>query len=122
MLPKTSNQPPLDSVIKHLGHASIYIRNSSVSLVVDPWFSETEAFLSSWHQFPEPTGVDLDEARAVDYVLLSHEHLDHFDLEFIKTINCNAVILIPTFSCKYFLDCLSVLPNKIIEVDYKESV
>ena len=122
MLPKTLNQPPIDSVIKHLGHASIYIRNSSVSLVVDPWFSETGAFLASWHQFPEPTGVDLDEVRAVDYVLLSHEHLDHFDLEFIKTINCNAVILIPTFGCKYLLDCLSVLPNKIIEVDYKERV
>ena len=114
------NSKPVGAIIKHLGHAAIYIRNSATSLVVDPWFSEAGAFLASWHQFPEPTGVDLDEVRAVDYVVLSHEHLDHFDIEFIKTINPNASIVIPSFGNKYLLDSLSVLPNEIIEVDYKE--
>ena len=74
-------------VIKFYGHACIYIKSGDLSLVTDPWFSKDGAFLSTWFQFPDNTDLDLQEIRNVDYVILSHEHLDHFDPKFLKTIN-----------------------------------
>tara|TARA_R100001443_G_C3357784_1_gene178361 strand:- start:584 stop:2125 length:1542 start_codon:yes stop_codon:yes gene_type:complete len=107
-------------LIKYLGHASIYIEVGQTSIVTDPWFSKTGAFLASWHQFPENEDLDLDLVRDVDYVVLSHEHLDHFDIDFLKTINPNTKILIPTYKDKYLLNILlKELKNKVIEVDYK---
>ena len=34
-------------MIKFLGHASYYIEYDGVSLVTDPWFSKTGAFLGA---------------------------------------------------------------------------
>ena len=107
-------------MIKYLGHASIYIEVEGTSIVTDPWFSKTGAFLASWHQFPENEDLDLELVRNVNYIILSHEHLDHFDIDFIKTINQNTTILIPVYQDKYLLNKLKeVTQNKIIEVDYK---
>jgi len=108
-------------MIRYLGHASIYIEVEGVSIVIDPWFSKTGAFLASWHQFPENEDLDLSLVRNVDYVILSHEHLDHFDIDFIKTINSSTKILIPEYGDKYLLKKLNkAVNNKIIEVGYKK--
>ena len=108
-------------MIRYLGHASIYIEVEGVSIVIDPWFSKTGAFLASWHQFPENEDLDLSLVRNVDYVILSHEHLDHFDIDFIKTINSSTKILIPDYKDKYLLKKLNeAVNNKIIEAGYKK--
>ena len=106
-------------MIKYLGHSSIFLQHKNTSVVVDPWFSETGAFLGSWHQFPEPVDVNLEDVRNVDYVILTHEHLDHFDIDFLRTINSKVKIIIPTFKDKYLYNSLSELSNKVIEVEYK---
>src|SRR5207237_8026141 len=58
-------------------------------------------FLSSWHQFPRNDDVDLDAVREVDYVLLSHEHRDHFDIDFLRTLDSRTTIMIPRYTDDY---------------------
>ena len=89
--------------IKFYGHACIYIKTSSVSIVTDPWFSISGAFLSTWFQFPDNTELDLTPLRNADYVVLSHEHQDHFDINFLKTINPRTKIIIPKYTDSYLL-------------------
>ena len=69
-------------MIKFLGHASIYIKTDTTSLVVDPWFSKGGAFLHTWFQYPDNTEIDFSWIQNLDYVCISHEHEDHFDLKF----------------------------------------
>ena len=68
--------------IKFFGHASIYIKTPNVSIVTDPWFSKTGAFLYTWYQFPDNTEIDFNWVKDLDYVCISHEHKDHYDINF----------------------------------------
>ncbi|HWG91108.1 MAG TPA: Rieske 2Fe-2S domain-containing protein [Candidatus Thermoplasmatota archaeon] len=104
--------------IAHYGHASIYIRTPTVSLVADPWFSPTGAFLSTWFQYPDNTQLDLTRLRDVDYVFLSHEHQDHFDYRFLQTLSPKTKIVIPKYADSYLRDELAehVPKNEVIVV------
>ena len=73
----------------YCGHASFRIVHGGVSVLVDPWLSATGAFLGSWCQFPDNSGLDLDALRRSDFVLISHDHEDHFDLDFLRTLSAD---------------------------------
>lgn len=90
-----------DTVIRFYGHASIFVRTPTASLVTDPWFTSRGAFLSSWHQFPRNDHLDLAPLREVDYVILSHEHRDHFDVDFLRTLSPHTTIIIPKYTDDY---------------------
>jgi L-ascorbate metabolism protein UlaG (beta-lactamase superfamily) len=57
-----------------LGHASFYIRIGGKTVLIDPVFGEPR-FIRKFVEVPNP----LEKIRAVDYVLLSHDHRDHCD-------------------------------------------
>ena len=108
-------------MIKFFGHASIYIKTDKVSIVTDPWFSKKGAFQSTWFQFPDNTEIDFSWKDDLDYVCISHEHQDHCDLEFLKTLSVKTKIVIPNYVHKRFRDILiGNLQNDIIEVNSKQ--
>jgi UDP-MurNAc hydroxylase len=94
----------LNTSIRFYGHASIFVQTPTSSLVTDPWFSSRGAFLSSWHQFPRNDFLDLGALREVDYVVLSHEHRDHFDVDFLRTLSPWTKIIIPKYTDDYLLN------------------
>ena len=102
-------------VIKFYGHACIYIKTDTVSIVTDPWLSKEGAFLTTWFQFPDNTELDLTPIRNADYVVLSHEHQDHFDINFLKTLNPKTKIIIPKYTDSYLFETLrDNVTNEII--------
>lgn len=112
-----------DVTIRFMGHASIYIKVGEITVITDPWFSQTGAFLASWFQFPRNDHLDLTEARNVDYVVLSHEHQDHFDLAFLKTLNKTTKIVIPQYAETGWYELLTrALPNEVIVVPSREKM
>jgi len=109
--------------IKFYGHACIFIKTSKLSLVIDPWLSKEGAFLSSWFQFPDNTQLDLTPVRNTDYVFLSHEHQDHFDLNFLKTISPKTKIIIPKYTDSYLYDTLREnINNEVIVINSLEKI
>ena len=59
--------------------------------------------------------------RNADYVFLSHEHQDHFDLNFLKTINPKTKIVIPKYTDSYLYDTLKEnIDNEVIVVNSLE--
>ncbi|OAI38670.1 hypothetical protein AYO38_02045 [bacterium SCGC AG-212-C10] len=101
--------------VRFLGHASIYIKTEHVSIVTDPWFSRRGAFLWSWFQFPDNTELDLGFFKDVDYVVLSHEHQDHFDVPFLKTLSPATKVVIPQYTDTYLFDTLRAnIANEVI--------
>ena len=109
--------------IKFLGHASIYIETPKVKIVTDPWFSKTGAFLHSWFQFPDNTEIDFDWVKTLDYVCLSHEHQDHYDIEFLKTLPDSTKIVIPKYDDNFLYTSLkNNLPNEVIELYSRTSL
>lgn len=89
--------------LRFLGHASVAIAARDFKLVVDPWFARTGAFLGSWHQFPRNDHLDVPETFDVEWVAVSHEHLDHMDLSVLSRLPERTRVLIPRYPSKVFL-------------------
>ena len=94
-------------MIKFLGHASIYVKTDKISIVIDPWFSKTGTYQFSWFQFPDNTDIDFSWVDDLDYVCLSHEHIDHYDVDFLKTLNRKTKIVTANFNNKRFIYSIS---------------
>jgi UDP-MurNAc hydroxylase len=78
--------------ITYLGHAGFCVETASSIIVMDPWLSSEGAFDSAWYQYPKNHHMadyvrDLFDASPKNkYIYISHEHKDHFDLEFLNTL------------------------------------
>lgn len=78
--------------ITYLGHAGFLVESQEIILIMDPWLSEHGAFDSSWFQFPcnhHLAGLvrnKLSITGKKKYIYISHEHKDHFDIEFLNSI------------------------------------
>lgn len=76
-------------LITYLGHAGFCIETESIVIVMDPWLSEYGAFDSSWFQYPKNHHMAqyvrelMSNTPKDKYIYISHEHQDHFDLEFL---------------------------------------
>ncbi len=64
-----------------LGHASFFIRIGGKSILLDPVFGNP-SLVSNYLDVPSP----LNKIKAIDYVLISHDHRDHADADSIKQI------------------------------------
>jgi len=90
--------------ITYLGHAGFLIETPEALLVTDPWLSPQGAFDSAWFQYPcnHHLGPILQEklrsSQKPVFIYISHEHRDHFDPEFLKTLPLNKItFLVPHF-------------------------
>src|SRR5262249_55392964 len=73
-------------------------------LATDPWLSPEGAFDSSWFQFPCNHGLSplviekFRTSQKKSYVYVSHEHRDHFDPHFLKSLPIGDItFIVPHF-------------------------
>jgi UDP-MurNAc hydroxylase len=84
-------------VVTALGHAGLRVDAPGVRLLADPWVSEGGAFLGAWFPFPDNghlSGPVLDD---VDVVVVSHEHLDHMDLDYLRGLPQEVTVVVPRY-------------------------
>jgi L-ascorbate metabolism protein UlaG (beta-lactamase superfamily)/nitrite reductase/ring-hydroxylating ferredoxin subunit len=84
-------------VVTALGHAGLRIDAPGIRLLADPWVSSGGAFLGSWFPFPDNehlAGPLLDD---VDVVVVSHEHLDHMDLDYLTSLPQSVPVVVPRY-------------------------
>ena len=70
--------------IKVLSHACLLAKFGGTSIIIDPWLLGS-CYWRSWWNFPEAR-FDADEVRAVDAVVISHIHWDHWHGPTIKRL------------------------------------
>ena len=95
-------------MLTFLGHAGFMYETENEILLMDPWMSTTGAFDSSWYQFPSNHLLGDDVRKLIEttdkkvYIYISHEHQDHFDLDFLSKIPKYTKIIIPSYKDKTF--------------------
>jgi len=67
------------SELTWLGQASFLLESEGTRILIDPWVSPHESRLIP----PPPLGL---VTEAIDWVFVTHEHLDHLDLQFLRTL------------------------------------
>ncbi|MGH9941203.1 MAG: MBL fold metallo-hydrolase [Pyrinomonadaceae bacterium] len=70
--------------IQLVSHASVLIKTADAQIWTDPWLV-SKVFNDSWTMHPPPA---FDEAvcRDTDYLWISHEHPDHFNVPTLKAL------------------------------------
>ncbi len=78
--------------ITFLGHAGFLVETQHALVVVDPWLSPEGAFDSAWMQFPRNHDLapmvreKLENSTKERFLYISHEHKDHYDPDFLRTL------------------------------------
>lgn len=84
----------VDPVITWIGHATCLIQVGGCNILTDPIFGN----LSIIHRRILPPGISLDKLPKIDFILISHNHIDHMDSNSLLAIQRrfpNATVLVP---------------------------
>ncbi|MGZ4503666.1 MAG: MBL fold metallo-hydrolase [Nocardioidaceae bacterium] len=105
-------------VVTALGHAGLRIDAPGVRLLADPWLSPGGAFLGSWFPFPDNEHVLRDpELTGADVVAVSHEHLDHLDLEFLAGLPAHVPVVVPRYPSTILERRLRAAGRRVVVLD-----
>ena len=107
--------------VTYLGHAGFLVETPLCLFLMDPWLSSRGAYNAAWFQFPcnhhieQPLLERLRNSHKSLYVYISHEHQDHYDLDFLRQIlPFKPIFVLPNFSTKAFEFITDNIPsNKV---------
>ncbi len=69
-----------------IGHATVLVQMDHVSFLTDPIWSERASPLPIGPRRLVEPGVALDDLPPIDFVLISHNHYDHLDLDTLAAL------------------------------------
>lgn len=90
-----------DPVITWIGHSTFLIQIAGLNILTDPIFGNATSL------FPRilKPGIELAQLPPIDYVIISHNHLDHMDapaLFVLKELHPKCIYLVPLGDKKWF--------------------
>jgi UDP-MurNAc hydroxylase len=97
--------------VTYYGQACVLAEAGGLKILTDPWLTEG-AYLGSWFHthLLSDAGVTLESfPKDIDYIFLSHEHLDHCDAAALARFSPDVPILICRFPTPKFRDHLKSL-------------
>jgi UDP-MurNAc hydroxylase len=106
-------------VVTSLGHAGLRIDAPHLTMLCDPWMSPQGAFLGSWFPFPDNSHLLRPDVLDADWVAISHEHLDHLDLDLLRILPEHVRIVIPRYPAPEMISRIRAagIRNVVIELD-----
>jgi len=76
-----------EPTVTWIGHATLLVQMDHVSFLTDPTWSETASPVSfAGPRRFVPPGLALDDLPPIDFVLISHNHYDHLDLDTLAAL------------------------------------
>ena len=122
--PDSFSAPPPDGLrITWLGHASALIEIDGQTILTDPIMSERSSPFS-WAG-PErfyPSPISVKDLPYLDAVLISHDHYDHLDHDTIVALQDKTQAFLVPLGVGAHLESWGIAPEKIIVLDWWESV
>lgn len=106
-----------------LGHSTVLVELDGHRVLTDPVFGERASpFGFAGPRRFHPAPVTVAELPRLDAVVLSHNHYDHLCQRTMLELAKLDVPIVTALGVGALLERLGVLPNRIIELDWGESV
>jgi len=89
------------TTIKYAGQNGFIITKNNTRICFDLYLSDCVRRITGWGDRNYPSPIEENELREIDYYFISHDHLDHMDvdtIELVANINKKAVFVCP---CPY---------------------
>ncbi len=110
-------------VVTWFGHSTVLLEFEGRTILFDPMFSESAApvpFLAK--RFPVEREFEISSLPPLDAVVISHDHYDHLDLESVRILDAKTKRFFVPLGVGAHLESWGVDFQKIIELDWWESV
>ncbi len=83
--------PPEEFSVTYIGHSTILIHTCDLNIITDPVYSNSLSILAKRKIEP---GIDFEKLPPIDAILISHEHLDHYDKSTLRRFPKSTPIVI----------------------------
>lgn len=104
-----------------IGHSTFLIQINKINILTDPVFSEIISPVSFiGPKRVHPPGIALKDLPAIDYVLISHNHYDHLNVDFVKWMGNKTIWIVPLGLKEFLLD-FEIKSQNIVELDWYEN-
>lgn len=104
--------------ITWIGHTTFLIQKDGINFLTDPVFYDVASPVSfvGPERVHKPA-ISMQNLPKIDFVLVSHHHYDHLDVNFVKFMKNKTIWIVP-LGLKEFLMDYDIDPKKIIELDW----
>ena len=101
-----------------LGHSTILLSIDGKVVLIDPIFSSHAAPVKIAAERFQPPALSLYQLPAIDYIIISHDHYDHLDMETIKHFIGQDVRFLAPLGVGAHLRHWGVAEQNITELDW----
>jgi len=116
------NNPSKGLQVSWLGHSTFLIQLGGVTLLTDPVFADrVSPFSFVGPKRYVPHVVDYAKLPKIDYVIISHNHYDHLDIEAIRHLGNDPIYFVPLKLAQWFKDN-AIAPDRVREMDWWDKV
>ncbi len=104
------------------GHSSILVSINDKIVLIDPVFSESASPVDWLVPRYQPPALNLNQLPKIDFILISHDHYDHLDMETIKYFKEKNVSFLVPLGVSSHLKKWGVKGKNIFELDWWEEI
>jgi len=110
-------------ILVWFGHSSYYIQIDGKRFLVDPVFCGYAAPVSFTAKAFKGTDIYTpDDIPTIDYLIITHDHWDHFDYDTVKQLKTKVGKVICGLGVGQHLELWGFESNRIIEKDWNEEI
>ena len=100
------------------GHSTLLVNIKNIIVLIDPVFSKAASPVSFIVERFQPPVLELKDLPRIDYILISHDHYDHLDMETVIYFKEKDVKFIAPLGVTSHLKSWGVHESKLFETDW----
>ena len=103
------------------GHSTLMLNLNGKIILIDPIFSDYAAPLSFMIKRFQPALIKIKDLPAIDYIVISHDHYDHLDMDTVKSFIGKSTKFLVSLGVGSHLKGWGIDPANITELDWWQS-
>ena len=104
------------------GHSTILINIQGTIILIDPVFSKSASPVNFIVPRFQPPVLELEKLPQIDYILISHDHYDHLDMETVLFFKEKNVRFITPLGVTSHLKKWGISESNMFELDWWDSI
>lgn len=102
--------------ITYLKSSTVIIESNGIKILTDPWLTDGE-YYGSWYHYPK-FDFKKEVFDDIDYIYVSHIHMDHFSKATFQLLNKEIPVLIHNYENKFLKHNIERLGFKVEELQH----
>lgn len=105
-----------------LGHSTFLVNIQGTIVLFDPVFSQSISPISLFAQRFQAPAIQLDQLPPVDYIVISHDHFDHLEVDTIKFLKNTKTKFITPLGVSSHIESWGIPKERLTELDWWQSI